>query len=70
MSACIIYDCDSNSLKELSMELISVFELQILTIIMCMVGCAYGSFKAGHKAGIEHAIDYLEAQGVIEFTED
>lgn len=70
MSACIIYDCDSNSLKELSMELISVFELQILTIIMCMVGCAYGSFKAGHKAGIEHAIDYLEAQGVIEFIED
>lgn len=70
MSACIIYDCDSNSLKELSMELISVFELQILTIIMCMVGCAYGSFKAGHKAGIEHAIDYLEAAGVIEFTED
>lgn len=52
------------------MELISVFELQILTIIMCMVGCAYGSFKAGHKAGIEHAIDYLEAAGVIEFTED
>ena len=70
MSACIIYDCDSNSLKELSMELTSVFELQILTIIMCMVGCAYGSFKAGHKAGIEHAIDYLEAAGVIEFTED
>ena len=52
------------------MELISVFELQILTIIMCMVGCAYGSFKAGHKAGIEHALDYLEDQGVIEFTED
>ena len=70
MSACIIYDCNSNGLKELSMELISVFELQILTIIICMVGCAYGSFKAGHKAGIEHAIDYLEAAGVIEFTED
>ena len=70
MSACIIYDCNSNSLKELSMESISVFELQILTVIICMIGCAYGSFKAGHKAGIEHAIDYLEAQGVIEFTED
>ena len=52
------------------MESISVFELQILTVIICMIGCAYGSFKAGHKAGIEHAIDYLEAQGVIEFTED
>ena len=70
MSACIIYDCNSNSLKELSMESISVFELQILTVIICMIGCAYGSFKAGHKAGIEHAIDYLEAAGVIEFTED
>ena len=51
------------------MELNSVFELQILTVIICMIGCAYGSFKAGHKAGIEHALDYLEAEGVIEFTE-
>jgi hypothetical protein len=34
-----------------------------------MVGCAYSSFKAGHKAGIVHAINYLEEQGVIEFDE-
>ena len=47
-----------------------MLELQILTVILCMIGCAYGSFKAGHKAGIEHALAYLEAQGVIEFTED
>jgi len=51
-------------------ESINMLELQILTVILCMIGCAYGSFKAGHKAGIEHALDYLEAQGVIEFTED
>ena len=47
-----------------------MLELQILSVAICLVGCAYTSWKAGHKAGIEHALDYLEAQGVIEFTYD
>ena len=39
-----------------------MLELQILSVAICLVGCAYTSWKAGHKAGIEHALDYLEAQ--------
>ena len=46
-----------------------MLELQILSVAICLVGCAYTSWKAGHKAGIEHALDFLEDAGVIEFTE-
>ena len=51
-----------------SMEF-SMLELQIVIALVCMIGCGFTSWKLGHRAGIEHALDFLEAQGVIEFTE-
>ena len=47
----------------------SMLELQIVIALVCMIGCGFTSWKLGHRAGIEHALDFLEAQGVIEFTE-
>ena len=47
----------------------SMLELQIVVIVACMLGCGWTSWKLGHHAGITHAMDFLEANGVIEFDE-
>jgi len=39
----------------------------LLIIGFCIVGAAWTSWKLGHHAGIEHALAYLESEGIIEF---
>lgn len=46
-----------------------MLEAQIVIAFLCIVGCGWTSWKLGHRAGIEHALDFLEDAGVIEFTE-
>ena len=47
----------------------TMLELQIAIIFGTVIACGWTSWKLGHRAGIEHALDFLEAQGVIEFRE-
>jgi hypothetical protein len=35
--------------------------------LFCVAGASYTSWKSGHAAGIEHALAYLESEGIIEF---
>ena len=44
-----------------------MIETQIILAFLCIVGCGWTSWKLGHRAGIEHALDFLEDAGVIEF---
>ena len=50
------------------MEYVMVDGLTILAFL-CIIGCGSPSWQLGHRAGIEHALDFLEDAGVIEFTE-
>ena len=50
------------------MEYVMVDGLTILAFL-CIIGCGWTSWKLGHRAGIEHALDFLEDAGLIEFTE-
>ena len=42
----------------------------IAIMVFCIAGSAYTSWKIGHTTGIEHALTYLEAEGIIEFEEE
>jgi len=33
----------------------------------CITGAVYTSWKSGHASGVEHALNYLESEGIIEF---
>ena len=44
-----------------------MLEAQIVIAFLCIAGCGWTSWKLGHRAGIEHALDFLEDAGVIEF---
>ncbi len=37
---------------------------------VCMAGCSYCAYKCGEKEGIVGTLNYLEAEGVIDFEED
>tara|TARA_Y100001963_G_scaffold68253_1_gene95078 strand:+ start:241 stop:417 length:177 start_codon:yes stop_codon:yes gene_type:complete len=37
---------------------------------ICMAGCSYCAYKCGEKEGIVGTLNYLEAEGVIDFEED
>mgnify|MGYP001186946178 FL=1 len=41
----------------------------LLIFFFCMIGCAYTSYKAGHREGIDLALTHLEAEGLIEFDD-
>ena len=45
----------------------TMLEAQIIIAVVCIMGCGWTSWKLGHRAGIEHALDFLEDAGVIEF---
>jgi hypothetical protein len=59
-----------NSLKELSMELVSMLELDIIVAVACLIGCGWTSYRIGHQAGIVTALDYLEEEGVLSFDDE
>tara|TARA_B100000508_G_C11385264_1_gene240616 strand:+ start:528 stop:716 length:189 start_codon:yes stop_codon:yes gene_type:complete len=59
-----------NSLKELSMELVSMLELHIIVAVACMIGCGWTSYRIGHQEGIVTALDYLESEGVLSFDDE
>jgi len=39
----------------------------LLIAFVCIAGASYTGWKSGHAAGIEHALAYLESEGIIEF---
>jgi len=36
----------------------------------CMAGCSYCAYRCGEKEGILETLDYLEAEGIIEFGDE
>tara|TARA_Y100001938_G_scaffold33226_1_gene45581 strand:+ start:247 stop:399 length:153 start_codon:yes stop_codon:yes gene_type:complete len=36
----------------------------------CLAGCAFTAYKCGEKEGIMSTLNYLEAEGIIDFEED
>jgi len=45
-----------------------VSDVEIVVYIFIAIVAAV-SYKIGHKKGILHAVDYLEKEGVLEFTD-
>lgn len=41
----------------------------LFIFFLCMTGCAYTSYKAGHREGIDLALTHLESEGLIEFED-
>ena len=48
-------------------EYLMVEPIVFFIALFCVVGASYTSWKSGHAAGIEHALAYLESEGIIEF---
>ena len=44
-------------------------ELEFVTMMVIMIGCAYTSFQLGRKEGIRNAILYFEDEGIIELED-
>ena len=41
-----------------------------LIFAFCMAGCSYCTYKCGEKEGIIGTLNYLEAEGIIDFADD
>lgn len=54
--------------KETSMiiDLVGMY----LIFAFCMAGCSYCTYKCGEKEGIIGTLNYLEAEGIIDFEDD
>jgi hypothetical protein len=37
---------------------------------VCLIGCAYTSWKSGHEKGILATLHYLEKEGVITLSDE
>ena len=44
-------------------------ELEFVTMMVIMIGCATASYRIGQKDGIRNALLYLEDEGVIELED-
>ena len=55
----IIYKIGENTMQE----------LEFVTMMVIMIGCAYTSFQLGRKEGIRNAILYFEDEGIIELED-
>ena len=44
-------------------------ELEFVTMMVIMISCAMSSYRLGKKEGIHNAIEFFEAEGLIELED-
>ena len=44
-------------------------ELEFITLVVIMIGCATSSCRLGKREGVRDAIDFFEHEGIIELED-
>jgi len=67
---CIIYSSEKKQLEKARAECNVVTLEAFMIFTVCLIGCAYTSWKAGHEKGILATLHYLEKEGVISLSDE